>query len=201
MNFTLITWALCLLAVVVLTTLLARLRPRLLGAQGQAAVSRRLRRYCAEVADDLILPNGRGGLAQIDHLVLTPAGLVVVETKNYSGLIFGEVRDRTWTQCIGRQRNKFENPLRQNYGHIKAVEALATGVPVTGLVVFIDRARFPKGEPNGVTTLSALSRALAPVAHEAVSTDYRRAWDAVLAQARTDREARRAHLDSVRLER
>ena len=110
MNFTLITWALCLLAVVVLTTLLARLRPRLLGAQGQAAVSRRLRRYCAEVADDLILPNGRGGLAQIDHLVLTPAGLVVVETKNYSGLIFGEVRDRTWTQCIGRATEQVREP-------------------------------------------------------------------------------------------
>src|SRR5271157_3745938 len=104
MHFALIKWVLCLLAVVVLSGLFARLRPRLLGRQGQAAVSRRLRRYYAKVANDLILPNGRGGLTQIDHLVLTPAGLVVVETKNYHGLIFGQVGDRNWTQCIGRQR-------------------------------------------------------------------------------------------------
>jgi hypothetical protein len=157
-----------------------------------------LRRYCREVVDDLILPDGRGGLAQIDHLVLTSAGLLVVETKNYGGLIFGETRDRTWTQCIGRQRNRLQNPLRQNYGHIKAVQALSTGVPVTGLVVFTNRARFPKGQPDGVTTIAALPRALVPLAGATISADYRSAWSTILAQARTDREARRAHLDGVR---
>jgi hypothetical protein len=110
------------------------------------------------MADDLIVPDGRGGLTQVDHLALTAAALLVVETKNYGGLILGQARDRTWTQCIGRQRHKLQNPLRQNYSHIKAVQALAPGVPVSGLVVFTNRAQFPKGQPSGVVMLSDLRR-------------------------------------------
>ncbi len=196
MDFTPITQAVLepvfwLLPVAVLVALLAWRRRRR-GSVGEAAVSRRLRRCCAEVANDMVLRDGRGGLTQIDHLALTPDGLLVVETKNYGGLIFGQVHDRTWTQCIGRQRNKFQNPLRQNYGHIKAVQALVPGVPVLGLVVFMDRAQFPKGIPEGVTTLRTLRWKLAPVTDATITTEYRRAWDAVLAEVLTDRISRRA---------
>jgi len=196
MDFTLIRQAVLepvfwLPAVAALVVLFAWLRRRR-GPVGEAAVSRRLRRCCAEVANDLVLRDGRGGLTQIDHVALTPDGLLVVETKNYGGLIFGQVHDRTWTQCIGRQRNTFQNPLRQNYGHIKAVQALTPGVPVCGLVVFMDRARFPKGLPEGVTKLRTLRASLAQVTDAPISTSYRRAWDAVLAEVLTDRLSRRA---------
>ena len=180
-----------LLAVVVLVVLLAWLRRRR-GSASEAAVSCRLRRCCAEVANDLVLRDGRGGLTQIDHLALRPDGLLVVETKDYGGLIFGRVHDRTWTQCIGRQRNKFQNPLRQNYGHIKAVQAVVPGVPVSGLVVFMDRVQFPKGIPEGVTKLRMLQWTLAPVAGATISAEYRRAWKAVLAEVLTDDISRRA---------
>ena len=189
-------WPLLLLAA--LTALVTWFRPRFVGAIGEAGVSRKLRRYCAEVADDLILPDGRGGLTQVDHLALTPTGLLVVETKNYGGLILGQARDRTWTQCIGRQRHKLQNPLRQNYGHIKAVQTLAEGVPVSGLVVFTNRARFPKGQPSGVVVLSDLRRVVGQGAGAEVPPTYRQAWEAVVAQSRTDRATREAHLSGVR---
>lgn len=106
-----VTW---LVAIMVLVAVfVVSLRPRRPGARGEAAVARRLRRSCAEVANDLILRDGRGGLTQIDHLALTSDGLLVVETKDLGGLIFGQAHDRTWTQCIGRQKRTFENPLRQ----------------------------------------------------------------------------------------
>jgi len=185
-------------AIVLFAALRRWFRPLLRGAIGQAAVSRRLRRYCAKVANDLIVPDDHGGLTQIDHLALTPAGLVVFETKNYGGLIFGETHDSTWTQCIGRQRNKFQNPLLQNFGHTKAVEAIAPDVPVAGIVVFTNRAQFPNGRPAGVLRLSELRSRYAPEKYIGVPHDYRRAWDAVLARARTDRDARRAHLAALR---
>lgn len=50
-----------LLFFAVLAALPALLRPRFVGAIGAAMVSRKLRRYCADVADDLILPDGRNG--------------------------------------------------------------------------------------------------------------------------------------------
>jgi len=98
--------------------------PWLSGRLGEVRVGARLRGLFPRVLDDLILPDGRGGLTQIDHLALTPAGLLVVETKTYSGSIFGTATEPTWTQAIGRQRNRFQNPLRQNYGHVRAIEAL-----------------------------------------------------------------------------
>ena len=187
-----------LLVFAALTVLLAWLRPRLRGVAGQAAVSRKLRRYCAESADDLILPDGRGGLTQVDHIALTAAGLLVIETKNYSGLVFGKASDRTWTQCIGRQRHTFQNPLRQNYGHIKAVQTMSPGVPVAGVVVFTGSAQFPNGYPEGVETLFELKMRLAPERGISIPAEYRRAWRAVLEGARTDHESRRAHLEAVR---
>lgn len=187
-----VTWLVGITIVMVL--FVGLMRPRRPGARGEAAVARRLRRYCAEVANDVILRDGRGGLTQIDHLALTSAGLLVVETKDFGGLIFGQTHDRTWTQCIGRQKRGFENPLRQNYGHVKAVEALVPGAPVAGLVVFTDRSRFPKGLSPGVTTLSLLTQTLPLTTGESIGAAQRSDWETVMSQVLTDRLSRDAHL-------
>ncbi len=187
-----VTWLVGITIVMVL--FVGLMRPRRPGARGETAVARRLRRYCAEVANDVILRDGRGGLTQIDHLALTSEGLLVVETKDFGGLIFGQTHDRTWTQCIGRQKRRFENPLRQNYGHVKAIEALVPGGPVAGLVVFTDRAWFPKGLPQGVITLSLLRQALPLANTHSIRAEQRAAWETVMSQVLTDRLSRDAHL-------
>ena len=66
---------------------------RLKGAAGERAVARVLNRLGEAALHDIILLNGRGGLTQIDHLVLTPVGLWVVETKNYAGQVLGQPQD------------------------------------------------------------------------------------------------------------
>lgn len=70
-------------------------------------------------------------------------------------------------------------------------------MPVSGLIVFTDKTWFPKAQLDGVTTLSA-SGAIVAVAGAGISADYRRAWDYITAQARTDRASQRAHLSEVR---
>jgi len=56
------------------------------------------------------------GTTQIDHIIVSPYGVFVVETKNVSGWIFGKERDAQWTQKLhGNHSQKFQNPLRQNY--------------------------------------------------------------------------------------
>ena len=134
--------------------------PKLRGRVGEARVGALLDRVGADTLHDVILPDGRGGLTQIDHLVLTGAGILVVETKNYSGMVFGQEREAQWTQRLGRRSYRFQNPLRQNYGHVQAVKALAPGAPVLGRVVFTDDARFPQGAPEGVSILADLRRTL-----------------------------------------
>ena len=63
------------------------------------------------------------GTTQIDHIFVSPYGIFVVETKNMKGWIFGSEKQSQWTQKIFKQTFKFQNPLRQNYKHVKALEA------------------------------------------------------------------------------
>ena len=60
---------------------------------------------------------------QIDHVVVSNYGIFVIETKNYSGYVKGSDKYRKWVQFIGKKKYFFLNPIIQNYGHIKALEA------------------------------------------------------------------------------
>ena len=47
-------------------------------------------------------------------------GIFVIESKNYSGWIFGNERDKKWTQVLANgDKNYFFNPILQNKIHIK----------------------------------------------------------------------------------
>ena len=61
---------------------------------------------------------------QIDHIVISKFGIFVVETKNYSGLIVGNKYKDRWIQYLGKRKYYINNPIHQNYGHIKALEKI-----------------------------------------------------------------------------
>ncbi|MDA2269250.1 nuclease-related domain-containing protein [Bacillus cereus] len=63
-----------------------------------------------------------GDTTQIDHIVIAETGVFVIETKNYEGWIYGSEKAARWTQGIFRKKSSFQNPFRQNYKHIKAIE-------------------------------------------------------------------------------
>ena len=70
------------------------------------------------IMNDVYLPLADGTTTQIDHIVVSQYGIFVVETKNYSGWIFGNENSAQWTQSIYGKKSRFQNPLRQNYLHI-----------------------------------------------------------------------------------
>jgi len=184
---------LALFAILVLIT------PRVRGKLGETRVAQWLARFIeGEALHDVILPDHRGGLTQIDHLVKTRTALLVIETKNYRGRIYGRANDAQWTQRLGRRSHPFQNPLRQNHAHIEAVKALLPGVPIVGRVVFTGTADFPQGVPAGVSTLRSLAEdlrtELGPESPSAArSTDLDLAWAKLKAQADQSHEARQAH--------
>jgi hypothetical protein len=65
------------------------------------------------------------GSVQIDHIVASQFGIFVIETKNTRGWIFGRERDFNWTQVLRNKKRRFQNPLRQNYGHTRALAELS----------------------------------------------------------------------------
>jgi len=93
------------------------------------------------------------GTTQIDHIIVSRFGVFVVETKNMKGWIFGNERQKTWTQQIYRSKHKFQNPLHQNYKHTKTLEAalgLATD-KLFSVVVFVGDSTFKTAMPENVT--------------------------------------------------
>lgn len=62
--------------------------------------------------------------SQIDHILIGKKGIFVIETKDYSGVISGGDYDVNWTQSLMGHKNLFYNPIRQNYGHVKALEEI-----------------------------------------------------------------------------
>lgn len=65
-------------------------------------------------------PKAKSGYSQIDHVVITPYGIFVIETKNYQGTIYGGKDRKTW---LVNGKFKMMNPFLQNYGHIMALTA------------------------------------------------------------------------------
>lgn len=62
------------------------------------------------------------GTTQIDHIIVSRYGIFVIETKNMEGWIFGSEKQSKWVQSLYGKKFPFQNPLHQNYRHIKSLE-------------------------------------------------------------------------------
>ncbi|MCA0757037.1 NERD domain-containing protein [Paenibacillus sp. N4] len=123
-----------------------KVAPTRIGELGEHKISIQLDQLSKQYQhlNDLLIPNpkARSGYSQIDHLLITPYAIFVIETKNYNGEIKGTREDRNWSVS---NRFKMYNPLMQNYGHIKAVEQLLNDYPnvrYISMISFTMRCRF-----------------------------------------------------------
>ena len=64
-----------------------------------------------------LIINDEYGSTQIDHIIVSKFGIFVVETKEWSGWIYGNEKDFQWTHNKFGTKTKFPNPLKQNYRH------------------------------------------------------------------------------------
>lgn len=102
--------------------------------------------------DNVTLPT-QDGSTQIDHIIVSEFGIFVIETKNLRGWIFGSEKEPYWTQQLYGRKIKFQNPLRQNYKHLKtlaAVLAIEQGC-LHSLIVFTGGSSFKTPMPENVT--------------------------------------------------
>lgn len=92
-----------LLLILLGLSLLRVFLPDLKGKIGEWAVLRQAKQHLDEryiLLNDLTLPDQDGGTTQIDHVLLSPFSIFVIESKNYKGWIFGSARQKMWTQKI-----------------------------------------------------------------------------------------------------
>lgn len=94
------------------------------------------------------IPKKRGGTTEIDIIFLHEKGIFVLESKNYSGWIFGKEQDRYWTQSLPNGKKKrFFNPIMQNRGHVNALQQLLQHLSPNkfySYIVFSERCQLKK---------------------------------------------------------
>jgi Nuclease-related domain len=99
---------------------------------------------------NVLVPDGMGGQIQIEHLLLTGNGLVVLDVKQFGGTIFASDRMEEWTVIGKTGRFTFPNPLGRLYDRVAALKQLVRDVPVAGFVLFGPDADFSKGRPKDI---------------------------------------------------
>lgn len=136
------------------------------GRRGEQKMAERLADQLAD--DHLILNDLDFRIAhercQIDHLVVAPSGLFVIESKFWAGTLSGDVRDTQWTQTRPGGRSKIvKSPVLQVERQRRMLTALlATKVPedrIHALAVFTHpavRLRIANGDGKALLVRDAI---------------------------------------------
>ena len=136
-----------LLGAVIAVLLAAFLLVRLWLARRGNRLSQAIRDVAIDRLQNVLLPDGMGGQIQLEYVLLTSQGLVVVDVKAFEGTIFASDRMEEWTVIGKNGRFTFPNPLGTLYDRMGAAH------PVSGRFVgnqFHFTAQSAQWQGNGV---------------------------------------------------
>lgn len=147
---------------------------------------------------DFIIPDGIGGLLEIEHLILMKQGFLLIKTYPMSGNLFGAEKIDQWTQIIEGRSFKFPNPLRHIHISCQALKVLAPEIPIFCRVIFSADSHFPKGKPVEVSILNSLAEDMQGVADSPLIPEKTiKAWNKLMRIARkNDQSLSRIKVDS-----
>ncbi len=120
------------------------------------ALLARLANIAFETAHQVQVPDGMGGYFHVDHLLLTPRGVLILDARRVPGLIFGGDQMSEWTVMARGRRFTFDNPQPALYDRIAAVKAIVGETPVEGRLLFSNLGKFTKGMPKWVLMLDSI---------------------------------------------
>ena len=159
---------------------------------GQLRIRAALKKRSPDVLHDFILPGAYGGLAKIDHAILTSGGILCIQSKHYNGVVFGAEDEPQWTNVDGVNRRRFLNPLIQNEGRSRALRKVVPDVPVANLVIFTGSVEFSSPPPKNVIHVDQLESYVAKfIFGPSKIDDWHAVWLTVNAAAMTDEDTRK----------
>ncbi len=127
-----------------------KIAPERIGDLGEYKINIQLDQLPKECKtfSDIMLPNSKSksGYSQIDHIIISPYAIFAIETKNYAGTIYGDVKRPKW---LVNGKFPMMNPFHQNYGHIKAIHNLLPHIDISqfvSMVAFTKRSTFKVNE-------------------------------------------------------
>ena len=159
---------------------------------GEIRIRRALDARSKDVLHDFMLPGAYGGIARIDHAIMTAGGILCIQTKHYNGIVFGEHDEPQWTNVDGIARQRFLNPTIQNEGRTRALQSVVPDVPVDNVVVFTGNVEFPTPPPQNVIKVERLNSFIDKhVFGPSKVEDWDAAWLTVKSAALTDEDSRK----------
>lgn len=136
-------------------------RAKKIGKDGEKVVAKMLAKYAGirsyKVLNDVYLPL-YDKTTQIDHILVGFFGILVVETKNLSGEVYGDPKKKDWLHIIGKKnqkKHKLYNPIMQNQTHVDCIRHILSKeniykTNIESIVVFPSKKIqlfIPKGLP------------------------------------------------------
>ena len=198
--------AILTIIIIGLIVLLSFYRTKIIGLWGEKKISFLLWFLGSEYKtyNDVLIKKKSGHTTQIDHLVISPYGIFVIETKNYTGWITGGAHNYEWTQNIWGHKYSLTNPIFQNENHIKALESvlpLFSSNQYISIVVFLHHSTLKvkvAREDNVIPSWKLLFR-IKSYKDYILSDEQQDELIAALEEVRLyDKESRKKHVSAVK---
>lgn len=124
-----------------------------------------------KILRNVYVPKDNGETSEIDVLFITQKGIFVIESKNYSGWIFGDEKSPYWTVMLpNKEKNRFYNPIKQNISHMKWLKQyLEADIPLYSIIVFSNRCQLKK--------VNVVSEDVYVIKRDDLYAVIRRLWD------------------------
>lgn len=187
----------------ILVSIVELMYPKFRGFMGEFWVRQELKKLPEneyKVLNDIML-DVNNKTHQIDHIVISKYGLFVIEMKNYYGKIYGDEFRNMWSQYIGKKNYKFNNPIHQNYGHVKALEDLLelSSNKFIPIVCFSNQAKLKITNKSIVVQLDYLIHTIRKYQTIILYNDIDDIYNQIASQNIKNKKERLNHIRNIRL--
>lgn len=126
------------------------------------ALLKSIRKISHEYVENVVVPDGLDGSIQIDYLLLTARGLLVLDVKDVGGVVFSGTALERWAVIDGTEQFRINNPVGPSLARVVAVKRLVPDIPVHGRIVFTQDTEFRGDNLPQVVTLDQLREQFPP---------------------------------------
>lgn len=168
------------------------------GKRGEDTVAKMLSQFDGTTFNNYIMVDENSKSHQIDHIYIGKQGIFVIETKNYSGDIYGTQEQKEWMQVLagGNVKNTLYNPIKQNASHVYHIKnLLPKNVWVNSCVVFV-QGNIAHIQADNVFTIRGLQSRIASSSDVLTNAEIENIVDILTKNQSTD-ISKSDHLKSI----
>ena len=154
------------------------------------------------IINDVMIYGKDNKTHQIDHIVVSKYGIFVIEMKNYYGKIVGDEYNKKWIQYLGRNKYYFNNPIHQNFGHIKVLEELLDikSEKIIPIICFSNQASLKIKAKSPIVQLDNLNKLIRNFTKEIISEPLDIITNKITESNIITKDIRKNHIKNIKIQ-